>query len=171
MKKLFLTLVFLFLIYFGLQALFYYFGPGHTVEYVVNDFNIKEEYINKQKSELQSYNFTIEQNNNKFYLQIFKEYENEKKVIKEIKKFETNNMLCIIPIFINNEVLTDLMCLKDNIIYNYADLANSNNELDEFYNSLNNYIPKENLDSQDSRNNIILYKNNFQPNYYLSIDT
>ena len=72
MKKLFLTLIFLFFIYFSLQALFYYFGPGHTVEYNVAGFEVKEVYINKQKEEKQTYNFTIEANENKFYLQIFK---------------------------------------------------------------------------------------------------
>ena len=171
MKKLFLTLIFLFFIYFLLQAVFYYFGPGHTVEYNVAGFEVKEVYINKQKEEKQSYNFTIKTNENKFYLQIFKDYENEKKVIKDIKSTQTSDMLCIIPVFINDEILTDVMCLKNNVIYNYADLNHSNKELEEFYSSLNITKSEDDLNNQESRNNVILYKNNFQPNYYLSIDT
>ena len=84
MKKLFLTLVFLFLIYFALQAVFYYFGPGHAVEYSISDFKIKEEYINNQKNEIQSYSFVISNNENTINLQVFKDYNNEQKIIKEM---------------------------------------------------------------------------------------
>ena len=171
MKKLFLTLVFLFLIYFALQAVFYYFGPGHAVEYSISDFKIKEEYINNQKNEIQSYSFVISNNENTINLQVFKDYNNEQKIIKEIKSIQSNGMLCIMPIFINDESLTDLMCLKDGIIYNYASLKNSSSEIDEFYDALDKYIAKENLESQDTRSNIVLYQSNMQPNSYLSIET
>lgn len=169
MKKLFFTLLFLFLIYFGLQALFYFFGPGHSVTYSINNFEIKEEYINKQKNEIQAYVFTIKDEESEFNFQIFKDYENQNKIIKEIKKYKKDNISCIMPIFIDDKVLTDLMCLRNNIVYNYQKLKGSNNELDEFYNSLSKYFEKENLENQDVRSTITLYKNNMQPNYYFSL--
>ena len=55
MKKLFFTLLFLFFIYFSLQALFYFFGPGHSTNYSINGFDVTEEYINNQKNETQAY--------------------------------------------------------------------------------------------------------------------
>ena len=171
MKRLFFTLIFLFFVYFSLQAFFYFFGPGHTVNYVINDFKIKEEYINNQSKEMQSYNFVVSKDNNDFYFQIFNDFGNKEKIIQDIKFYDKNNMLCIMPIFIEDKAFTDLMCLRDNVVYNYADLENSNVEIDEFYNSLDKYKTKENLNNQDSRNNITLYKNNLQPNYYLSFVT
>ena len=99
MKKLFLTLIFLFFVYFSLQALFYFFGPGHLVNYSINDFKIKEEYINKQKKENQSYNFVISKDNITFYLQTFKNFENKEKIIKDIKSYVSNDITCIMPIF------------------------------------------------------------------------
>lgn len=171
MKKLFVTLIFLFFIYFSLQALFYFFGPGHITNYVINNFKIKEEYTNMQKKENQSYNFTITDDNSTFYLQIFENFDNKEKIIEDIKSYRNNDFTCIMPIFLQNKVLTDLICIKDNIIYNYADLVNANPEIDNFYNSLDKFIAKENLESQDYNSNVILYKNNMQPNYYLSLVT
>ena len=175
MKKLFFTLLFLFLVYFALQAIFYFFGPGHNTSYKVDGFDVTEEYINKQKNEAQVYNFSINSNNNNFYFQVFDNFENQSKIIKEIKNYKDDNITCIMPIFINDKSLTDLMCLKDGIVYNYSELKESvfegKEEIDELYNSLDKYLTKENLLKQDSTNNITLYQNNMQPNYYFSLAT
>ena len=174
MKKLFFTLLFLFFIYFSLQALFYFFGPGHSVNYTIDGFDIKEEYINKQKNESQAYSFAITDGatNNKFYLQVFSYFDNQTKVIKEIKSYKDDNFICIMPIFIDDKSLTDLMCAKSGIIHNYSEIREKNSEkaeLSNFYNSLSKYLTKENLENKDVRNTITLYKNNMQPNYYFSL--
>ena len=182
MKKLFFTLIFLFFVYFALQALFYFFGPGHNVTYNIGNYEIKEEYINKKKDENQAYNFIItdtsDTTNNKFYLQILKNFENKSKIIKEIKSYKDKNIHCIIPIFTDDQALTDFVCLKDDgIIYNYRYLKETiahndnagNTNIEYVYDSLSKYLTKEDLGSQDVRNNIILYKNNMQPNYYFSL--
>lgn len=168
MKKLFFTLLFLFFIYFALQALFYFFGPGHNTTYKVNDFEVKEEYINKQENEHQAYIFTISDGDAKFYFQVFKNYENQSKIIKEIKSYKNNTFNCIMPIFIDDEVLTDLMCLNENTIYNYKSLDNPDEELKNFYDSLKKYIPEDDLSRKDNANIFTLYPNNMQPNYYVS---
>lgn len=173
MKKLFFTLLFLFFIYFSLQALFYFFGPGHNTSYNIDGFTIKEEYINKQKDENQVYNFVINDGSNDFYLQIFKDFDNKTEIIKEIKHYSENGISCIMPIFIDGNALTDLMCMMDGVVYNYNDIKYPHDDnkggLYDFYTSLDKYITKENLESQDVRNNITLYKNNMQPNYYFSL--
>ncbi len=175
MKKLFFTLLFLFLIYFSLQALFYFFGPGHTISYSVDGYEIKEEYVNKQKGENQVYNLTINDGTNDFYLQIFKDFDNQTKIVKEIKNYRDNSISCIMPIFIDDKAATDLMCINDGIIYNASYLKenyphdDNKGNIDDIYNSLEKYLTKENLESQDVRNTITLYKNNMQPNYYFSL--
>ncbi len=171
MKKLFATLLFLFLIYFLLQAVFFFFGPGHSVTYKINDFEVKEKYINESKNEIKSYNFIVNNNEKSFYFQIFNNFDNEEKIITDIKSYKDDENICILPIFKEKLVLTDLMCLKNDIVYNYAELKNSDFKIDEFYNSLDLHLPDENLNNQDHKGEIILYKNNMQPNYYLSFAT
>ena len=77
MRKLFMTLIVLFLIYFGLEALFYFFGPGHNVKYLVDNYDIKESFTNNQKDELSNYYFEISKDDFRIDLQIFDNFENE----------------------------------------------------------------------------------------------
>ena len=66
-----MTLIVLFLIYFGLEALFYFFGPGHNVKYLVDNYDIKESFTNNQKDELSNYYFEISKDDFRIDLQIF----------------------------------------------------------------------------------------------------
>ena len=114
-----MTLIVLFLIYFGLEALFYFFGPGHNVKYLVDNYDIKESFTNNQKDELSNYYFEISKDDFRIDLQIFDNFENEEKIITEIKSISDSNVQCILPIFKDSRILTDLLCLKDNVVYNY----------------------------------------------------
>lgn len=165
-----MTLIVLFLIYFGLEALFYFFGPGHNVKYVIDNYDIKESFTNNQKDEILSYYFEINKDDFRIDLQIFDNFENEEKIITEIKSISDSNVQCILPIFKDSRVLTDLLCLKDNIVYDYKTILGNNSTIDEFYNSLelNN---REDLGDKDTLSNITLFKNNMLENYYLSFVT
>lgn len=165
-----MTLIVLFLIYFGLEALFYFFGPGHNVKYVIDNYDIKESFTNNQKDEILSYYFEINKDDFRIDLQIFDNFENEEKIITEIKSISDSNVQCILPIFKDSRVLTDLLCLKDNIVYDYKTILGNNSTIDEFYNSLelNN---REDLGDKDTLSNITLFKNNMPENYYLSFVT
>ena len=171
MKKLCILFSIMLLLYFILEVIVNHLNPGHVINYSLNDFQVKEEYINNQKGEIKSYNFIIKDENSEFYLQIFENFNNSKKIIKEIKSFKNKDVVCILPLFNNGKALTDLMCLNNNIIYNYKDLLYENSELTEFYDSLDNYFPKENLDNKTSIENITLYRDNIEPNYYISFTT
>ena len=165
-----MTLIVLFLIYFGLEALFYFFGPGHNVKYLVDNYDIKESFTNNQKDELSNYYFEISKDDFRIDLQIFDNFENEEKIITEIKSINDSNVQCILPIFKDSRILTDLLCLKDNIVYDYKTILGNNSTIDEFYSNLelNN---KEDLSDKDTLSNITLFKNNMPENYYLSFVT
>lgn len=165
-----MTLIVLFLIYFGLEALFYFFGPGHNVKYLVDNYDIKESFTNNQKDELSNYYFEISKDDFRIDLQIFDNFENEEKIITEIKSINDSNVQCILPIFKDSRILTDLLCLKDDVVYDYKTILGNNSTIDEFYSNLelNN---KEDLSDKDTLSNITLFKNNMPENYYLSFVT
>ena len=171
MKRLFFTLVFLFFVYFGIQTLFYFFGPGHDTKYEVNEYKIEEKYVNHQQEEIQNYFFEITKNDLTFNIQIFEDFNSEDEIISEIKGYESSNINCILPIFKENKVLTDLICLEDGIIHNYKEIKGKNTSLDAFYEANSELIPKENLGSTDTKGSIILYKNNIPDNHYLSFES
>lgn len=171
MKKLFFTLIFLFFIYFALQAAFYFFGPGHEVNYLVNGYSIKESYTNNKKNEIQNYFFEISKDQNKFYFQIFESFNNESKIITDIKFYNDNNYACILPIFKNEKVLTNLYCINDNVVYLYEYIKGKNPQLDAFYDTVSDLFIKENLSDVDTTSNITLYKNNMLPNHAVSFET
>lgn len=171
MKRLFFTLLFLFFIYFGIQTLFYFFGPGHTVNYDINDFEVKEEYTNNQKNEYQNYYFNISKDDLEISFQIFENFGNENKIIKEIKYYNDATITCILPIFQEDRILTGLICLMNDIVYPYDNIKGINANLDAFYETISDLLPKENLTNIDTKGNITLYKNNIPDNYYLSFAT
>ncbi len=171
MKKLFFTLVFLFFVYFGIQTLFYFLGPGHDVDYEVSGYDIKEKYANHQKLEIQNYFFEITKNEKVFNLQILEDFNRDEKIIEEIKEFNSDNLNCILPIFKEKKVLTDLLCLQNGIIYNYQELQGKNPSLDAFYQEISQLISKENLADYDTKGSIVLYKDNIPNNYYLSFES
>ena len=60
-------------------------------------------------------------------------------IVKEVLYHSDNEYKCILPIFIDNKIISDVMCLKDEIIYNYQDIKGNSSSLDYFVNSLNQY--------------------------------
>lgn len=176
MKKIFGMLLILVLIYFGIQVAFRFFGNGHEYEYQIttNDisFNVKEKFINSTKNELNSYYFEITNDGVTFYYQTLSDFGKKDHIIKNIYSFNNNDYNCILPVFEENQIITDIMCLNDNIIYNYHDLE-PNNDLDEFAKSLMEYGYDVNhwIDNkvQQSEENITIYPENIIEKHYIGL--
>lgn len=135
MKKIFMVLVVLFLIYFGIQVGYSFFGSGHKLEYTVTteekNFLVKEEFSNK-KDDTVSYFFEITYNGDIFYYQTSHDFRKSKSIIKNIYYYHDNEYSCILPIYENNQIISDILCKKGDIIYNYHDIKGQDKALDNY---------------------------------------
>ncbi len=173
MKKLLYLLVFLLIVYFGLEFSFIKLSKGHNVEYKIvtnkSEFLVKEIYTHR-KNELKSYYFEIDYNNNTFNFQTLENFKSANYIIKEIYSYSNDNYNCIYPIFKDERTVTDVICKKDNIQYLYNTIKGKDKQLDKFVSSLNNY--NENNFKYSTKNKIeatpvTLYTDNIVDKHYL----
>lgn len=167
MKFLFKNLLIFLSIYIVLSYTLFLFDQGHTTNYNIGNFNIKETF----KSKDNNYYFDIKSDKLKINFQINQNYRKNEKVLKKIKYKKIDSYECILPIFKNNKIITDVMCLKDGIIYYAHDLNNENinNEFKKYGYDKNIYIDKGT--KVEVSNNQSLYKENLLENNYLAIET
>ena len=177
MKKMFSLLIILFIAYFILQYIFTIFGYNHNINYDIltdgNVYEIKEILTYNNKQEQKNYYFEIKYNGNSFPIQIFNTLNKGERVIIEIKSIVTEDYTCIFPIFIDGNILTDVLCQKQEVVYNYQNIKNKSAAIDEFVNNLDKY-KSENY--TDKLTNTIdtefmkIYKDNIEKDYYYLMD-
>ena len=126
MKYLFKTLIIFTIIFFALKLILFIFDTGHTVTYNVGNFKVKEELKTKDNN---NYYFSLEHEDFKINFQINQNYNKSEKIINKIEYKKVDGYNCVLPIFKNGKILTDVMCLKDNTIM-YAHNLN-NKKIDE----------------------------------------
>ena len=105
-KKIFLVVFLLVLVYGGYRILY----KEHEVFYKINKYNIKEHfYINKNhyydliiNKDKENYTYTLNNNLSK-----------EKRIIKSIKTFKSDNLVCIVPIY-KKKIEKNVYCDLDN---------------------------------------------------------
>lgn len=176
MKKIFMMLLVLFLIYLGIQIGYGFFGSGHNEEYTVytdnKKFVVKETFSNKN-DDVKTYYFEIKYNNEIFYYQTFHDFKKSKQIIKSIYQYNDDMYSCILPIFENNQIISDVLCKKDNIIYNYHNIIGNDKKLDEYVTSLkeigynqNLFVDSSNVLSKDQLN---IYENNVLNEVYYGL--
>lgn len=179
MKKIFMMLSVLFIIYISIQLGFRFFGSGHEYEYIVNngdkEFIINEIFTNNTKNEVDSYYFEIKVDNNLFTYQTYESFNKSNQIIKNIFYYEDSTYKCILPIFLDNRILTDIMCLKNDVIYNYSNISGNNKNLDSFVNTLGDYGYNvqnyENKGVSTDIQGLTFYKENYVDGQFLTIET
>ncbi len=171
MKYLFKTLIIFTVIFFALKCLLYLFDTGHKITYNIGNFKINETLDTKDNN---NYYFELNHENFKINFQINKDYKKAEKVISKIIYKKIDGYQCILPIFKNNTILTDVMCLKNNEI-TYA--SNLNNEkINSYLKTLKKYGYNQN-DYKDNASEIKLsntqsiYQDNFLENHYIAMET
>lgn len=173
MKKLFMMLVVLFIIYLGIQFLFTYFSHGHDDYYELQDgnviFSINEKSTFKQN--IHNYLYKIKVEDREFDFQIDYDFDKLPKVIKEIKYYKDNNYECLLPIFKNNIILVDMMCYNGKTLTYYYNLKGKNNNLDQFVESITTYNKTQFVDSAiyQTIEQIDVYKDNLIKNHYIGL--
>ena len=135
MKKIFMILVILFMLYFGIQIGYSFFGSGHQAEYSVKteekNFLVKETFSNK-KNDIKSYYFEINYDNDIFYYQTTADFKKSNEIIKNIYYYGDNMYSCIFPIFEDNKIISDVICKNNDILYNYHNISGKDKDLDNF---------------------------------------
>ncbi len=171
MKYLFKTLIIFTVAFLALKFIFFLFDTGHTVNYNVGNFKVTEELKTKDNN---NYYFELEHENFKINFQINHNYNKAEKVIDEIEYKNIDDYQCILPIFKNNQILTDAMCLNDNNIIYAHDLDKDKissflKELKKYGYDINNY----NDDASEVKisNTQSIYKDNFLENHYIAMET
>ena len=142
------------------------FNSGHQINYNIGNFNVSETFSAKDNS----YYFNIKEENTRVNFQINENYNKAEKIIKKIYYKEIDGYKCFLPLFKNKNILTDIICLKNNIIYNAHDLNNSN---------INDYFKKygynkdtyiDNADEISISNTQKIYKKNMPEDNYIAIE-
>jgi len=109
----------------------------------VDDNKIKvKEIVNKD-----NYYIEIKTDKNIYPIRIHNDIMKKRKIVKDIYLYKDKNIECILPI-INDELLIDMMCYKDELLYDYHALVGENYSLDKYVNSIkiyniNNFKNKE----------------------------
>lgn len=152
-----------------LHFTYVWFSKGRSVSYVINKddikFNIKESYTKNYKNEYPNYYIEITVDKNTFNLEVSDSFSSTSYIVDDVKYFENDTYTCVLPIFNGEKIMSDILCLKDSVLYHYTDLQNESLELDKFASSIQKTIPEDS--SILVMNNLKLYTDNLDKNIYL----
>src|SRR5574344_1464175 len=177
MKKLFMMLVFLFIVYFGIQIGFRFTGKGHNSEYKLVDgnniFYVTEKYNKKDENNPENYYLQIKINNTTFSYNILNEFYAKEAIVDSIKYFKDNSYECIYVKYSGNKTITDVMCKENNTITYYHDMEDVSKSLSDFVSSLTNYKKNTWIDNKNdeiSEYPLTIYPNNINSNSYIALE-
>lgn len=179
MKKLIGVIILLFFGYFLFELTFTYFQGGHKIKYYINDgshsIEVSEHLRSGNKSDDDNYsiNFVIDEDIT-FNVQTFYNFNRSSNIIKDVKYYNDDSYNCIFIKYRNNRILNDVICKKDDIMYNYNSIKSPSSELSQFVDSLSElgYIKEEWIDpttNVEKTDNAEVYKDNIVENYYVGI--
>lgn len=162
--RVFLIIIIFFLI---INFILHFFSNEKVVSYKIDEFNVNEYYLKKNDK----YYVEVNKGNNIFNFIIDNNFNKKSYVIDKFYSFENASYTCILPVFMDGNVYTDILCLYDNVIYTYRNLVNKSLELDRFANEMEEYgykIKLEQLDIQN-KNNITIYNGNLKSSHIIVV--
>ena len=143
MKKLLLLVLGLIIIYLGLQACIKFFGNGHSEIYIINndkkELKIQEKYYQKIDEMKNHYDFTISVDKLSFSFSIYENFNRDNQIIKNVYYYKDKEYTCVLPIFKGEKLETDLMCMKESIIYPYHIIKGKDKKLDTYVSKIDLY--------------------------------
>ena len=152
-EKLVFYIVIICVLFFVVNKLLNIKNLSYVVKYKNVKFNIKENYNKKY------YILEIKNNNHIYNFNIYDNLKAKRKIVNNIYYYIDKNYECILPI-IDNKVLTDMMCYKGKVIYNYHTIKGNNNKLDKYVASIKEYNNNyENKDTYKEKETLKIYDN------------
>ena len=168
MKYLLKVLLCLLFLFFALKFIIHVLDDGHTDTYNDGNFNIVENYT----ADDNNYQFNLK--NNKFSLtfDVTADYNKASNIITKIHHKKINNYECVLPIFKDGKILTDIMCKQDKTVYYGADISN---KITAFIKDMNEYGYKlENFQDKAKKTSLsateVIYEDNILENHYLALE-
>ena len=131
-EKLIFYIIIVCVLIFVLNKVLNFKNLNYVIKNENTKFSINENYNKK------FYNLEIKNNEYIYNINIYENLKEKRKIVNNIYHYSDKKYECILPI-INNKVLTDVMCYKDNIIYNYNIIKGENSKLDKFVSNIKEY--------------------------------
>ncbi|MBQ2947130.1 MAG: hypothetical protein IJE04_04705 [Bacilli bacterium] len=122
-----------------------------------NKIRVKE-LVNKD-----NYYIEIKTDKNTYPFRIYDNLDNKRKVVKDIYYYKDKNTECVLPI-INDKLYSDMLCIKEDILYNYNDLEGEIISLDKYISSIEKYNIKSFNNEPKGTKNIGTVKYNIYDN-------
>lgn len=165
MRKRLPILIIFFIVIIFIYLLLHILKKEHQLNYDVSVDSIKykiEEKYNYNKG-VHNYDFVVEDNNKHiFNFSYDKDLNKKKKIIEKIVRYKNNDLVCIVPVYIEDEH-GNIYCNKKNNTYSYSYL---NNEEDKDLKSIVKKIKKDGYYSKNLNiNNKVTKKG--KVSYYL----
>lgn len=180
MKKLVFILVILFVLYFGVQIGFKYFGNGHNIQYEIingdHKFQVSENLTIRHKDEHDNYYFEIKKDDFQLSFQTYYDLHKYENVIIDIKYYKDTQYECVLPIFRGDLVLFDMMCQdQSGVVFYYHDLKGKNISLDKYVTTLSEVgydvnMWVDSLNGKTSSKEVVtVYHDNLVEDHYVAL--
>ena len=163
-KRIVLVVFLLALVYLGYKILI----KEHTYTYTIDKYKITEHfYINKGHK----YDMTISKDKENYTYTLNKDLSKENRIIKNIKRFKSNKLVCIVPIY-NKNIDLNIYCDLDNqeVSIDYL-IKTYNNDFKIIKKKIKEYkikYPSSSKTYKKYKKNTVFYKNILDNyNYYI----
>lgn len=171
MKKVIQFILALAVLFFLYQFLVTFFINKHEITYQIstvnNTFQVREQFLKEKKNHYYSFQ-VFDKNQTEFTFYYDKNYNKQKKILKELEVYQENGVYCLLPIF-KDKKPGGVVCRYQEELVSYDYLKEQGISLENWKNSLQEkgYV----LDSADAvaeEEKVTLY-NHFPKNYTLTL--
>lgn len=179
MGRLFYLLLVLFAAYFGFQFIFNMYSKGFEENYeLINQqytYTIYEKYAANTKGEDNNYYLEIEVDNKIFNFETYENFYGSSKIITNAHYVNDKNVSCLWPTFKTNKILTDIICLTDNIQTPLHKLSNQSDKVKLFAKEMEEFGYKkelwvDNVIDMATSHTTNVYTKNIPENHYLAVN-
>ena len=173
MKRMFKLLIVMFILYFGLQYLYYYLGKGHNITYtLVNNNNqiVVEEEMTYSKNISDGYFFNIKFDGYSIPFKVLKKYNKQKRIVSNVDIYYGDSYVCALIKLKKDDNISDIKCIKDDIIYFYSSIRGKDTKLDNLVDQSDYEILRYRSDTQSfDKDKIKYYPNNYIDDYVIAL--
>lgn len=137
MKKLFFSMIALFVVYFLLKGVLFLFRGNTVYRYEImnngNVITVEEKRYAKTKQTSEYYDFHVQIDESSYQFRLWKkDLQGHQHFIQDVEQISTEKYTCYLPIFQDEKILTDMVCedTSTKILYPYHDIRLQDTKLD-----------------------------------------